>query len=1765
MANKNQIQLPISAESARTHAKMAKEFAKAREETAEILSNFKAMQDLMKTMKAQGFLTGGRGSVSDAFAGQVNRARRERERLAFEGTGRGNNVANSRETTRQAREGLRYLQQQLVASKALTLNAYTRTATILKMNNLQDAILTKTALEKRLGLEVLNGKRSTVQAFQRQLGAIDQVIARLKEEKRVTDQIARANHRNADLERAQASRARRATRERLFGDNGATLLTVQAGLMANYAGLSALQNGLQQAFQFTIQLDGALRNLQAIVGLSDGSMSGLRDTIIDVSEATKFTAVEVAQAAVTLGQAGLSVKEIEDSIKAVTLLATATGTDLPRAVDIATSVLGVFNMESSRMADVADMMTEAVNSSKLNLEKLTLGLQYSGNIAAQSGIKFHELTAALGAMANAGIRSGSTLGTGTRQILIALQKPSEAFQARIAELGLTMDDLSIRSKGLYGVLKTLRDAGFSSGDAIESFEVRAASAYNALAGNLDQMLELQSSFQDTTAAVRANETQMRSFENQYARLGSVLGSVASEALTPLVNGLTGFMNISSTVLSTLIDFGPVLGVVTTGLAAMAAGWVAQKVVAVVGTLIRNASASMQAHTVATAATAVQTDVLTGALIRQTGAARASAMASALVRANMVGVGVTLAIMTASLFATGSAWARLNSQLDEARTAFEESEGEMEAFADKISSVNDKIQELNDRMETLTNDPEQLAAMIREVTSEFEGMGLAGISTATTVEDLINVLSALRAELNEEYRIRISIAEADLVPLQALAAARTDRAQSDFEDTRDRTSIRGGYIGQLGQRMGQVDPTNEGALQEFLAELLLEQSSLPRDPTGQQRTQAATLAQVIPVVQAVLDAMRNEANLNRQRESLQEDAADAQSRDNPSYQGVTRILQRNGHLAEQLRQTVADRNNASPGDDLRQFQEGRAALDANLSGAELALAQLVQQGLITQNVFEDQMLAIRDERSRIDDIEDTLQALADIERGHERTYEMGQLNNRISGYGDSIEGQDPQRARQLMSDRTRDIQTLRQLRLEELRADPNQTMTDDQMVRQVEQEAQEAMDQLMATYTGHAQEYLEGAREAAREAEEIIIETIGGMASDAEEAMAEATSVRGATDNRDEAERRLREAAARQLAIDLQGASPVEAQNIRAASGRQLEQDVEDLYEAYDEVIERLGDEAVAREVETNELRISRIDRQLGDLRDEAESVESSARLDVIEAQMNQLIAERQDLVTRNAAMTLDPTDNWDTIEGGINDQTEALNSGVTELMAEVREALPWLQQLQQAMDAVSAPEINVMSVTEAREEYGVLAEAMIGVQEAQRDFARMTGRQGLDTLLGEISDVTDELGLSIEETQYFQDELAAIRDMTSFEDQAAALSALVTWLSTAITSLGTMKGEAVAIVEAMMAAMGLIANLVNNDNPPPGRRGGGGGQSEAERTAEAFNQFFQELETTASMAQISLEQGLMDESGVLSSMEALVASATERAEAMRGEIDSLMSMEERSTAQQEMLNELVREYGELHEFVRDRQEEIIELQIRSGNIQQGLNGLVGQWAAENLNLATTLMDGVQGVLSTTTGALTDFFTTLTDGTASGADAFRQLAASVVRSLQQMLAEMLAVYLMQQLLGWMGFSGGGQIGGSGGGGFLGALFSKEGGQVRRAAAGEKVTGNLNRDSIPYYLMDGEYVLRRSAAQAIGYDELDRINAMGNNATAQAAHHGKARQNTDQNKSRSQNIYLVDDRSKVGNLGPDDILAVVGDDIARGGSTKTLIRAVQTGGI
>ena len=556
---------------------------------------------------------------------------------------------------------------------------------------------------------------------------------------------------------ARAEQTRRLRDATLFGDGGQSLFRIQARLLAHYVVLNQIFSAYQFGVSFVVDFDRALQNLQAITVTSNTNMMALSVSLRQVSRETKFTAVEVAEAATILGQAGFSTAEIQGSIRSITLLAAATGSTLKQAVDVATSTLGVFNLQASEMASVANQITTAINRSKLNIDKLALGLQFAGNVAADAGLGLDELLSALSQFANAGVRSGSTLGTGIRQLIIDLAAPSRKLAKRYQELGLTVDETSLKTQGFLGVLRNLQEAGFTSSDGLEFLEVRAANAFSAITKGLPEIEEFRRGLLLSDSAARANATQMESLGNQWSRLVSVLGEIVLVGSGPIANFFKIIISGATSMGIAVASSGKAFTVLTSvllgvGISALTV-WLAR---------VTGITRVMASATAATTGLATATNILSVVLAR--------VQLLFLTPGGLIGVaafaGIALATRGFGLFAKEADNA--SSAQDRAQAQFENTKGRVEALEQSISSVNDTIDRLSDRERRLDENQEELQTELIRTQDRFAALGLTIDSNVTSTQQLLDSLVNLRSELRQGVPGAL---EAQITALQAEQSAR----------------------------------------------------------------------------------------------------------------------------------------------------------------------------------------------------------------------------------------------------------------------------------------------------------------------------------------------------------------------------------------------------------------------------------------------------------------------------------------------------------------------------------------------------------------------------------------------------------------------------------------------------------------------------------------------------------------------------------------------------------------------------------------------------------------------------------------------------------------------------------------------------------------------------------------------------------------------------------------------------------------------------------
>lgn len=604
-------------------------------------------------------------------------------------------------------------------------------------------------------------------------------LEKAKRERQELEQASREQRRRANQEddETRAQRDRQRTQQRLFGDGGASLFRIQSELAANFAILDRIFELFRFGARFVGQLDQELKNLQAITDTTTTEMQELEKELINVSEASKFTAVEVSKAATTLGQAGFSSREIQESIRGVTRLATATGSTLADATDAATNAVRVFKLQASETTDVADIFTSAINNSKLNLDKLTQSLQFAGNISAQAGASLRETVAAVGALANTGIRRGSKLGTDIRRIFAAFQKPPQEFVDTIRNLGLTTEDVSIQTNGLLGVIKNLREAGFTTADAMETLEIRAGTAFASLNNNVDDLEDIKEETLLTNSAIRAQETQMEGLINKFARLKSVFGTFLKRAGEPvlallkdLTDGFTSFFQaindpsaLSRGFIGALLGGG--IAFAFRKLTRLALGLPAA--FSTVQTSLAGVSAA------ATTATGSVTRLRAAFL-----ALRASIPFAGLFQIASFAIPAVLGAFSA--FSKSSQEA--GTSLDKLKSKTESSKSSFEGQQETIDSLNKAISRLINREEQLANDTSLLRQEATRLQDKFEGIGLTFDKTNGSVQEFIDKMQEARDQARDaQSGLILSEIENRQKELEKLAENRQANVRPDSID------------------------------------------------------------------------------------------------------------------------------------------------------------------------------------------------------------------------------------------------------------------------------------------------------------------------------------------------------------------------------------------------------------------------------------------------------------------------------------------------------------------------------------------------------------------------------------------------------------------------------------------------------------------------------------------------------------------------------------------------------------------------------------------------------------------------------------------------------------------------------------------------------------------------------------------------------------------------------------------------------------------------
>lgn len=237
------------------------------------------------------------------------------------------------------------------------------------------------------------------------------------------------------------------------------------------------------AVKTAADFEASMSNVKAITGATGEDFEKLTALAQDLGKTTAWSASEVAEAMQYTGMAGWTAQENIDGLAGVLNLASATGTELASTSDILTDAISAFGDTAADASRYADVMTAASTNANVNVELLGESYKYVGSLAGTMGYEIDQVTTALAAMGNQGIK-GSQAGTSLKNAISNLAAPTDAMQKAMDDLGISIVNNDGTMKSFEDVVDNLQSSFAGLTEDQQAAYAKTLFGKNAMAGML---------------------------------------------------------------------------------------------------------------------------------------------------------------------------------------------------------------------------------------------------------------------------------------------------------------------------------------------------------------------------------------------------------------------------------------------------------------------------------------------------------------------------------------------------------------------------------------------------------------------------------------------------------------------------------------------------------------------------------------------------------------------------------------------------------------------------------------------------------------------------------------------------------------------------------------------------------------------------------------------------------------------------------------------------------------------------------------------------------------------------------------------------------------------------------------------------------------------------------------------------------------------------------------------------------------------------------
>ena len=263
------------------------------------------------------------------------------------------------------------------------------------------------------------------------------------------------------------------------------LADLTKGVMAADAALAALVvGGMAYAVSKSSEFNDSFGLISTSITATGEDLTQYRDDILNYSMGSVKSLEDINASLYTAAQAGVQYKDSLGFIAKAEELAVANKANLNSTVTLLTGTMNAYGFKMSDLAHINDVFFQSTLIGNQTIDELAGSMGNIVGIAANSGVSFEELSAAIATLTAKGMGTEEAI-TGIKGVITAIISPSKEASEAAKALGLNFSLTELNSKGFSGMLsEIMTKTGGSKEEMVKLFsEVRAMNGVLQLTGD----------------------------------------------------------------------------------------------------------------------------------------------------------------------------------------------------------------------------------------------------------------------------------------------------------------------------------------------------------------------------------------------------------------------------------------------------------------------------------------------------------------------------------------------------------------------------------------------------------------------------------------------------------------------------------------------------------------------------------------------------------------------------------------------------------------------------------------------------------------------------------------------------------------------------------------------------------------------------------------------------------------------------------------------------------------------------------------------------------------------------------------------------------------------------------------------------------------------------------------------------------------------------------------------------------------------------------